>query len=287
MIAWKLEAGAAIPARGIISRISSGTLGQNLAKTMPSLEQISALDCGQRRFPVPEKVAAARPVIFERIVKAFVYQLVHSVARLIRLLTIRLHLHGIENGERQGGYILACAHVSHLDPFCIGSVWPRKIGWMARIEFYRRAWAAHCLSLLHAFPVNRQGVPVSTIKEGLARLSRGEIVGMFPEGEIKRGSESVLRGGTIKRGVCLLSLRSGRPVLPCIVVGTDKLNTFGSWIPGRKRKLWIFCGDFVLPKEGLDRRMAREEMAREIEIAFIDLYRELRKHWGLNDSMVP
>ena len=50
---------------------------------------------------------------------------------------------------------------------------------------------------MHAFPVHRQGVPVRAMREALARLERGEVVGMFPEGEIKTGRDSVLRGERI------------------------------------------------------------------------------------------
>ena len=215
------------------------------------------------------------------------YRVALHFARRIGSATVRISQHGIEKGNADGGYILACAHISHLDPFCIASVWPRKIGWMARMEFYRRAWAAALLNRLHAFPVNRQGVAVRAIREGLQRLGRGEVVGIFPEGEIKNGQESVLRGGAIKRGVCLLAARSGCPVLPCIVVGTEKLNRVRAWLPIRGQKLWIICGDFIAPISGPNRRAARKEMALEIENAFSRLYADLRDRWELDDSIVP
>lgn len=215
------------------------------------------------------------------------YRLVHTLARCIVFLTMRVRRHGLPAGDQTGGYVLACAHISHLDPFCLSAVWPRKIGWMARMEFYRQAWAALCLHGLHAFPLHRQGVPVRAIREGLARLGRGEIVGVFPEGEITTGRASVLRGGAIKRGVCLLAARSGRPVLPCVIVGTEKLLAVGPWLPARRGRLWVLCGDFIPPVTGPDRRAARAQMAAEIERAFVRLYAELRARWQLDDSIVP
>ena len=203
-------------------------------------------------------------------------------------MTMRVRTKGMATARRPGGYLLACSHVSHLDPFCLGGMFPRKIGWMARIEFYRRRWAAALMGFAHAFPVHRQGVPVRAIRTALERLERGEVVGMFPEGEIKAGSASVLRGGPIKRGVCLLAARSGRPVLPCVILGTEKLNHPDPWLPFLRGRLWIVCGEFIEPiPGGSDRRAARAEMAARIEKALAALYTEARSEFGLDDSIVP
>jgi len=215
----------------------------------------------------------------------------HRIARhfmgVVFSNTLRIGSLGLEHARRPGGYLVACSHVSHLDPFCISVVLPRKIGWMARIEFYRHRWAAWLLRAVHAFPVNRQGVPVRAIKTALARLARGEVVGVFPEGEIKGRSESVLFGGPIKRGVCLLAQRSGCPILPCVVLGTDKLNAVDPWLPRLRGRLWIACGELIEPVPGLDRRAARAEMAARVEQALAALYAQLREKYALDDSVVP
>ena len=201
--------------------------------------------------------------------------------------TLRIGALGLDHARRPGGYLLACSHVNHLDPVCISAVLPRTIGWMARIEFYRRRWVSWLLGAVYAFPVNRQGVPVRAIKTALARLERGEVVGVFPEGEIKGRTDSVLFGGAIKRGICLLAQRSGCPVLPCVVLGTDKLNAIDPWLPRLRGRLWIACGELIEPVRGLDRRAARAEMAARIERSLTGLYAELRETYGLDDSVVP
>jgi 1-acyl-sn-glycerol-3-phosphate acyltransferase len=216
-----------------------------------------------------------------------IYWLGRALMRRIFSDTLRISSFGTEAANRPGGWLLACSHVGHLDPFCLGAVLPRKISWMARVEFYRRWWSGVLLSLVHAFPVNRQGVPVSAIKIALSRLACGEVVGLFPEGEINTGGESVLRGAPIKRGVCLLAAHSGRPVLPCVILGTDKLNAIGPWLPFRRGRLWIACGDFIEPVQGGNRRAARAEMAQRIERALVELYARLRHEYGLEDSSLP
>jgi 1-acyl-sn-glycerol-3-phosphate acyltransferase len=207
--------------------------------------------------------------------------------RVVFSMTLRVRTRGVAGAARSGGYLLACSHVSHLDPFCLGPILPRKIGWMARIEFYRHPWAARLLRTVHAFPVNRQGVPMSAIREALARLTAGEVVGVFPEGEIKAGADSVLRGGPIKRGVCLLAQRSGCPVLPCLILGTEKLNAVNPWLPFLRGRLWIACGPIIEPVSTPNRRAARAEMAERIETALERLYAGTREEFGLDDSVLP
>src|SRR6185295_5043437 len=114
-----------------------------------------------------------------------IYWLARTFMRVVFRCTLRIRRRGVAAAARSGGYLLACSHVSHLDPFCLSGILPRRIGWMARIEFYRHPVIARLMRTVHAFPVNRQGVPVSAIREALERLERGEVVGVFPEGEIK------------------------------------------------------------------------------------------------------
>lgn len=216
-----------------------------------------------------------------------IYWIVRTFMRVVFRCTLRLRARGLAAGRRRGGYVLACSHVSHLDPFCLGAMFPRRIGWMARIEFYRHPIAARLMRAVHAFPVNRRGVPVSAVRESLRRLERGEVVGIFPEGEIKRGADSVLRGGPIKRGVCLLAQRTGRPVLPCLVLGTERLNALEPWMPFLRGRLWIACGEFIEPVAGANRRAARAEMAVRVEDAMRRLYAETRREFGLDDSVLP
>ena len=215
------------------------------------------------------------------------YWIARFFLRCVFFHTLRVRTLGLDAARRQGGWLLACSHVSHLDPFCIGSQLRRKIDWMARIEFYRRTWACALLGAVDAFPVNRRGVPVSAIKTALQRLDAGEVVGVFPEGEIKTAHESALRGAEIKRGVCLLAARANCPVLPCVILGTDKLNQVGPWLPMRRGRIWIACGDFIEPVPGLNKHAARAEMASRIERALVELYARLRREYGLEDSILP
>jgi 1-acyl-sn-glycerol-3-phosphate acyltransferase len=60
-----------------------------------------------------------------------------------------------------------------------------------------------------------------------------------------------------------------------------------TYLPYRRGRLWVMCGDFVEPVTGPDRRRARAQMAAELERAYVRLYEELRERWQLADTVVP
>ncbi len=172
-----------------------------------------------------------------------VYFIFQATGRLILFLTVRAKVTGRQIPEREGGYLLACTHLSHLEPFIIGLMVDRHVDFMARIEFYGRWWSWTFLNLIGAFPVNRQGVPVSTIRTAIRRAVAGRVVGIFPEGGVASGLNSVCRGAKIKRGVCLIAYRANVPIIPCVALGTGCLNTVGPWLPFRRARVWIAFGE--------------------------------------------
>ena len=219
---------------------------------------------------------------------SFAYRLGTAVGRFIFFCTMRLVVIRPEAARRPGAYLLACSHLSHLEPLLASIIVPRQIDWITRIEFYRHPAIARLLGWLNTIPVRRQGVPVSTIRTALDRLGRGRVVGICPEGGSSQGAGSVMNGGKIKRGVCLLACRAGVPVLPCVLLGTDKLNAVGPWLPAKRARLWVAFGRRCVepPRDPLDRRAARRRMAEELEREFVALSRELVEACGLTEQVV-
>jgi len=192
-----------------------------------------------------------------------------------------------EAAEREGGYVLAATHLSHLEPICLGVLLRRKVDFMARIEFFRWRLAAAYLWLCDAFPVNRFGRPVEAIRTAIARARAGRVVGIFPEGGVAVGAASVCRGGPIKMGACVVARRAGVPIIPCVVIGTHTLNRPLPWIPYRRGNLWIIFGKPVEPCQAGSPREARRAMAAELREEFGALYRELRATFPIPDEEVP
>ncbi len=201
--------------------------------------------------------------------------------------TMRVRSTGLPAVGADGGMLIAVSHVSHLDPIVVSAVLRRRISWVSRIEFYQQWFMRNILYHGGAFQVDRQGSALPTIREGLRRLKRGEAVGIFPEGELMCGTNSVLRGAGIKHGVCLLAARSGRPVLPVIVLGTDRLTRLGPWLPARRGRLWVHVGQPIHAKIDGHSRQGRAEFAARLVAEYVRLYAEMRVNFDLPENIVP
>lgn len=197
--------------------------------------------------------------------------------------TMRMKSSGLDLAETTDGILIAVSHVSHLDPIVVSALIRRKISWMSRVEFHKQWLMRNVLYHGGAFQVDRSGAALPAIREGLRRLKRGEAVGIFPEGELVKGPDSVLRGASIKRGVCLLAARSGRPVLPVIVLGTDQLGRVGPWLPAKRGRLWVSVGKPMHATPESNTRAGRAAFAARLEEEYVRLYQEMRIMFDLSD----
>lgn len=210
------------------------------------------------------------------------------LGRWIYALSIRAKVLRPELAERPGGYVLAVTHLSHLEPFVISVLLRRKVDWMARVEFYRTWLARKVLYAMDSFPVNRFGVPVSAVRTAIERGRAGRVVGIFPEGGVMKGAQSACRGGRIKQGACLVAIRAGIPVVPCVVLGTHALNQVEPWLPFGRARLWVAFGQPIEPvRDAPDGKAARRVMSAQLGDAFCSLYEELRATYDIPDEAAP
>jgi 1-acyl-sn-glycerol-3-phosphate acyltransferase len=140
----------------------------------------------------------------------------------------RLHARGRENIPREGGFVLACNHVSSFDPWPLGlPLWPRRfLRFMAKSELY---WFPLTLVLngAGAFPVRRGQGDVEAIATATRLASAGHAIAMFPEGT-RRSKGLVKRHQARPRtGAARIALEAGVPLVPAAVKGTNRLLRLG------------------------------------------------------------
>src|SRR5262245_28334985 len=162
-------------------------------------------------------------VAFRRMGRGF-YKLARAWWVMPRAVAIREVVLHRERAERAGAFILAVSHLSHLEPVFVSSHVRRQVRWMARVEHYSWWLGRTFLGACGAFSVDRFGRPAPAVRRAVRLLREGEVVGMFPEGGCAVGRESVLRGGALKGGVATISIATGAPVVPVVVLGTHTLN---------------------------------------------------------------
>jgi 1-acyl-sn-glycerol-3-phosphate acyltransferase len=155
------------------------------------------------------------------------YNLIGILSAPVLYGLYRLQARGQENLP-EGGFVLACNHVSSFDPWVLGMpLWPRRfLRFMAKSELY---WPPlkYVLNGVGAFPVRRGQRDVQAIEKAVQLAREGHIVTMFPEGT-RRTKGLVKRFEARPRsGAARIALEAGVPLVPAAVKGTDKLLRLG------------------------------------------------------------
>src|SRR6266498_4329410 len=214
----------------------------------------------------------------------------HSGKLLVRLVlgcATRVRAVRRENTNRTGGFLLAANHISHFDPFIISSVIGRKIDWMTMAEFFRPPTVGFLLRAVDAFPADRDRANRKTIRTAIERLKEGRIVGLFPEGGIRDGARSLLEGAPLRPGVSTLAHLAGVPILPCVILGSDRLYSARRWLPLRRTPVWIAFGDPISHFPELAKSEARARIESELASSFKNLYVELQQTFRLTTDDLP
>ena len=219
--------------------------------------------------------------------KGTVYRAGKSLVRSVFTCVARIHVIGRENVIHAGGFLLASNHISHFDPFLIGIKVPRKIDWMTMAEFFRPPGLGFFLRSIDAFPAERDRADLKTIRTAIDRLKSGRIVGIFPEGGIRDGARSLLEGAALRVGTATLAHMADVPVVPCVILGTDRFYSKTQWLPFRRTPVWISFGKPISPSKQLQKLQARERIESELATAFKNLYTELHQKFHLTADDLP
>ncbi len=194
-----------------------------------------------------------------------------------------------ENANRTGGFLLAANHISHFDPFIISLVIRRKIDWLTMAEFFRSPVVGFLLRAVDAFPVDRDRANRKSIQTAIERLQDGRVVGLFPEGGIRDGARSLLEGAPLRPGASTLAHIAGVPILPCVILGSDRLYSIKSRkLSGlRRTPVWIAFGNPIAHSRGLEKLQDRKRIESELASSFKNLYAELREKFQLTADDLP
>lgn len=130
-----------------------------------------------------------------------------------------------ENIPTEGGCLVCANHTSMLDVLILSAGLKRQIRYMAKKEVMTVPVLGKFLSALGAYPVDRGGADVSSIKRTIAFLEEGEMVGIFPQGTRHPGVDPATT--PIKGGVGMITWHTKATVLPvCIATKHNRVRPF-------------------------------------------------------------
>lgn len=149
------------------------------------------------------------------------------------MFLMKVKITGKDKISNAGNCLICSNHISANDPPFIGSLFPYKVNYLAKVELFRNPFIAKILLSLNAIPVRRGRVDRFALKEVAARLEKGQSVVIFPEG--------TRRSAKVKAGIGKFALEMKKDILPIYLENSDDILgcIFG------KKKFRITIGDYI------------------------------------------
>jgi 1-acyl-sn-glycerol-3-phosphate acyltransferase len=166
------------------------------------------------------------------------YVAVRALLSLALRTLFRLEVTGAENIPKHGPAIIAPNHRSLIDHPAVGVTTQREIFFMGKSELFKNALAAKILRAMNSFPVNRGKPDRASLQRCLELLDAGQLVGIYPEGT--RTPDS--RFENLEDGFTYIALKSGAPIVPVALSGTESVLPHGRRFP-RFVKIKILIGE--------------------------------------------
>ena len=198
----------------------------------------------------------------------FLFRLGNLGIRLaLAALRVRVNVEGADHVPDEPGVILASNHLSIVDPPLVSVVVARLVGrrlrYMAKAEALDAPLLGPVLRAYGGFGVRRGRPDREAYRMAHAVLDAGDWLGVAPEGTRSRTATL----GEAKAGVSLLALRSGAPILPVGIAGTERTWPVGARLPRFGTTVTVRFGVLYRPSpaaaEG-DRREALEARTEEL-----------------------
>ncbi|AWB89103.1 lysophospholipid acyltransferase family protein [Salinibacterium hongtaonis] len=175
----------------------------------------------------------------------FYWFMKNLIAGPILRTVFRPWVKGHDNIPKTGGVILASNHLSFIDSVFLPLVIDRRISFLAKSDYYTtrglKGWATkNFLKATGMLPIDRSGGKASeaSLNTGLGVLAKGEVLGIYPEGT-RSPDGKLYRGRT---GVARMILEGNVPVVPVVMVDTDKVMPIGKRLP-KVRRIGVVIGE--------------------------------------------
>ena len=150
------------------------------------------------------------------IVRFAAWLLVHSLYRVEK--------QGLVNIPNQGAAVLACNHVSFVDPIIISAVTERRVRFVMYYKIYNLPVVRYLFKLMGAIPIasaKQDAALLDRAYEQIAEaLQQGELVCIFPEGGLTPDGDIQ----SFKHGIEKILKRTPVPVVPMALKGL-----WGTW----------------------------------------------------------
>ena len=184
------------------------------------------------------------------------YKTLRSLVRFVMNITADVEVVGMDKLP-PGNVILAANHLGRLDTAVLLYAIDREDIIMAVAEKYRDHPLFGAIGrAVDAVWLNRFAADFSALREILARMQKGGLMVIAPEGTRSK-TESLQVG---KMGVAFLASKSGYPILPVALTGTEDRSVVANLKRFRRSKIKAVAGELFTVE--IPKGRGREEAMR-------------------------
>lgn len=203
------------------------------------------------------------------------FKTLRSVVRFLMKVIADVEVHGLEKMP-DGNFIAAANHLGRLDTATMMCVIDREDIIMPVAEKYKDHLLFGAIGrAANAIWLNRFEADYSALREILARMEKGGMLAIAPEGT--RSKTEALQEG--KMGVAFLASKSGYPIVPVALTGTEDRAILENLKRFRRSKIVVRGGEafkIEIPKgRGREQalRVATDEIMCRIGVLLPEKYR--------------
>lgn len=208
---------------------------------------------------------------FATLGRKIAYDVVRGVITLFCRLYWRVSMNGTERVPRTGPFILAPVHRSNVDTPLVCGLTSRRMRYIGKKEMWKYTWSAWFFTTLGGIPVDRGEPDRHAMRQAQAVLETGEPLVLFPEGT--RQSGPIVQD--VFAGVAFLALRTGAPIVPVGIGGTEAAMPKGArFIKPVKVHLTVGEPIAVAKPDGRVPRRAVDELTAEVTAALQAVFDE-------------
>jgi 1-acyl-sn-glycerol-3-phosphate acyltransferase len=193
------------------------------------------------------------------------YDVARAILRPIFAFSWKIEVEGLENIPEHGPGIVAPNHLSVIDHFVVGAALPRRITYVGKAEYMDSWKTRHIFPALGMIPIDRGGGSAAdrALSAAAGLLEAGELFGIYPEGTRSRDG-NLHKGHT---GVARLALRTGAPIIPTGLQGTDVVQPADMPVPKLFEKMRVRFGrpiDVSRYRDRADDRLVLRQVTDEV-----------------------
>jgi 1-acyl-sn-glycerol-3-phosphate acyltransferase len=170
----------------------------------------------------------------------------------------KLRVYGRERVPMEGGLVVACNHLSWIDPPVLGAAIPRTLYFMAKVEAHRVPGLGQLMRSFGAFSVRRGESDRDAVRTMRQIVRDGHALGLFVEGTRQKTGVP----GPVQPGAAMVAINEDVPVICATIYGSYE------WRLGNFSPVSVAWGTPIsfdgLPRGGKGYKEASVEIEREV-----------------------